>query len=317
MTIRRAHLAALCGLAATLWHCTPRVLPPTPSPVPAPLPPPAAQPAPPPGFHLPVGGSAFDSYEWQDMLVDRTLAPNISSLKNNPVYALGVVYARVALPTKTCSDTGAGDFKFVRLPSIQKKGCEVESKPASDQLVNKRVKGGAKSTFKFLLGDAAVDGDYAFEFFISEPVSAYFKNVQGCLDEGALARLALPDRVCEVRWIAGVVLTQVATRTYKELKGEAAAAFAVVKIGGSGYYNTSDTTNHFIMTVDTLETSQYFKRDSRTTFLVRARAGTPLTKNATPVPAVAGNALASVPREVRELHLQAYLPGRDQRDLIF
>jgi hypothetical protein len=213
-----------------------------------------------PADGIPVGGAKFDTYELSDLISDRVPAPNISTMRNNPVFALGTLYARVALPGKTCDDPDTSAWKFARLLSLRSEKCEVETKPSADQLVSKKVKGGGAATFKALIGDVTMDAEAAFEFFISEPVSAYFKDSMRCFDQESLKKYNLPPRTCEVFWISGVTLTQVSYRSYRQLKGTADAAFAVVKIDGNAYYNTDDTQTRYLMTVDPIEVSQEFQR---------------------------------------------------------
>lgn len=147
---------------------------------------------------LPVGGAKFDSYGLSDLIADRVLAPNITTMRNNPVVALGTTYARVALPGKTCADEADTAWKFVRLFSLRSRKCEVETKPGGDQLVSKKVKGGGGASFKLLLGSVSADAESAFELFISEPVAAYFKDSAQCFDDEALKTMTLPDP-----WVIG------------------------------------------------------------------------------------------------------------------
>jgi len=204
-------------------------------------------------------------------LHDREPAPAISSYRQNPVAALGSVFVRVARDGKTCKSKDAADFTYQRLlePPLRS-DCKSNIYPAGD-LITKRVEGKATAELGYLIGSAAGDASYAFEFFISEPTSASFENPSKCTDSVSISAVELPTQTCEVRYIVGVVLTQITFRTYRKVEGKTENAFSVVKIGSSVYGNTTDIDNKFIITVDALNVSPFFVSEGG--FLKRRPSG--------------------------------------------
>ncbi|WP_205525832.1 hypothetical protein [Pyxidicoccus trucidator] len=201
----------------------------------------------------------LEDYTYEQMIGNRFPAPAISSLRNNPSYALSTLYVRKARREGvSCDSPDAGDFEFERLFKHQLAGCEVDSRPGIDALTLKKVTGQAALSFQHVVGGINSSADHAYEFSISDPVIAAEKDPAKCANIVEIMRQRLPARTCEVRYITGVVLTQITSRELKEVKVEGQAAQSVVQIGGKFFGATTNIVNKFDMTVDALPVTQYF-----------------------------------------------------------
>jgi hypothetical protein len=74
--------------------------------------------------------------------------------------------------------------------------------------------------------------------------------------------------------VAGIVVTQVSYRQYRQLSVDIGASY-VVKIAGQAYGASEQLTNQWFLTVDVLDLTRFFNRSSSTGFL--EKRSTPLT----------------------------------------
>jgi hypothetical protein len=194
---------------------------------------------------------------------DRVFPPKMSSIKLDPGLALGTLFARVALPGKTCDSNSVEDFRAARLRDVRNKDddsqCKVKDM-APLSLAMKRVKGGGSAELSAIIGEVAAKGEYIFELGISEPTAAVFESVSDCIDENEFSKIVLPAQTCEVSYIVGAVTTQF---TYKKLKSYTAdmkGSFSMVNVGGQIYCEEGDTEAKTVLTVDILDISSYFPK---------------------------------------------------------
>lgn len=198
---------------------------------------------------------------------DRTPAPAISSYRQDPVNALGSIYAKVAKPSKTCSSTDVSDFEYRRLIEERPDGCEPQVFPAIT-VARRFVDGKAAAEIDYIVGKAALGADFAYEFIVSEPVTATFRSTGKCIVETKIDALRIPHQTCDLRYVAGVVVTQVSYRQFKRLQSDVSASY-FVKVGGSVYGSSEEIVNKWYLTVDTLDLTRFFVPDDATGFLGR------------------------------------------------
>lgn len=214
----------------------------------------------------------FDTFE--EPVKPENLAPNIKAYYTNPAGALGGVYILKAKPGKTCADSKPGELEADSLPPPSlPKGCKVNTSSELN-LISKKIHGGTSAELKYFVGEAGASTDYAFEFFMSRPYSASFDNATSCVAVSEIMQMELPARTCEVRFIKGVMLTQLTYRTYVNDSTKTQNAFTALNLGGTAYYSVSDMITLPLLSVDSYTLEQFFARDDRGGgFLRRRRIG--------------------------------------------
>lgn len=196
---------------------------------------------------------------------DRTPAPAISSYRQDPVSALGSIFAKVAKPSKTCLSTDATDYEYRRLIEQKPATCQSKTYPAAT-VASMLVDGKTATNIEYIVGKASANAEYAFEFTVSEPVTAALLNTEECVIDTKIDALKIPVQTCDLQYIAGVVVTQVSYRQYRKLEVDASASY-VMKVGGQAYGSSEQLVNKWYMTVDTLDLTRFFGQNTTTGFL--------------------------------------------------
>ncbi len=186
----------------------------------------------------------------------RVPAPGISSYRQDPINALGSIFAKVAKSGATCSSTNADDFEFVRLVEQRPETCQSKAYPAST-VAQMLVDGKTAASIEYIVGKTGVSAEYAYEFIVSEPITAVLVDTSKCLVSTQIQALRLPARTCDLKYIAGVVVTQVSYRQYRKLAVQGDASY-VVKVAGEAYGSAEQLTNKWYMTVDPLDLTRFF-----------------------------------------------------------
>jgi len=196
--------------------------------------------------------------QWKDPFRGRILAPNISSYRQNPSAALGTVFVRVLKDTSSScmsEDTNAYDYK--RLLDHRTDACKESIYPPSS-LITKVVSGSSTTDLKFIFGELAGKSEYAFELFVTEPVTAVLEQPSQCVNLSELTKTQVPSGTCQINYITGVVVTQITHKSYIQSETSGGFNYSAIKLNGNLYTSNKNISNNYVITVDMVDVTNEF-----------------------------------------------------------